>query len=129
MLRKYTLANLRTLENKISDGGPTNQRIDPHILTIAKKELTNAGELKTYPLTPKKNDIQWYYLDGTPENDLRDRYDQLDPIHRETVDAHFTKRMGQTMEIAVSKALQERSELANGAFELAAALFVTSHHR
>lgn len=111
MLRTYILANLRTLENKISDGGPTNQRIDPHVLTSAKKELTGTGELKTYPPTPKKDEIQWYYLDGTPEEDLKQRYEELEPIHRQTVDPNFTKRMGQTMEIAVSRALQERADL------------------
>jgi hypothetical protein len=111
VLRKYTLANLRTLENKICDAGPTNQRIDPHVLTIAKKELTDAGELEMYSPAPGKNDIPWFYLAGTPELDLKNRYDELEPIHRATVDPSFTKRIGQTMEIAVSRALQERADL------------------
>ena len=105
------LCSLRTLENKISDAGPTNQRIDPHILTIAKKLLMDEGAIKTYPAEPKKNEIQWYYLNGTSEEDLIKRYQELEPIHRATVDPHFTKRMGQTMEIAVSRALQGRSDL------------------
>lgn len=111
VLRTYTLANLRTLENKISDAGPTNQRIDPHVLTIAKKELTDAGEVKTYAPAPGKNDIPWFYLEGTAEADLKNRYDELVPVHRATVDPHFTKRIGQTLEIAVSRALQERTDL------------------
>lgn len=111
MLRNYTLANLRTLENKISDAGPTNQRIDPHVLTVAKKELTDAGEVKMYSPIPGKNDIPWFYLTGTPELDLKNRYDELEPIHRATEDRSFTKRIGQTMEIAVSRALQERADL------------------
>src|SRR4029077_2954649 len=111
VLRNYTLANLRTLENKISDAGPTNQRIDPHVLTVAKKELTDAGEVKMYSPIPGKNDIPWFYLTGTPELDLKNRYDELEPIHRATVDRSFTKRIGQTMEIAVSRALQERADL------------------
>jgi hypothetical protein len=111
VLRTQVLCSLRTLENKISDAGPTNQRIDPHILTIAKKLLMDEGAIKTYPAEPKKNEIQWYYLNGTSEEDLIKRYQELEPIHRATVDPHFTKRMGQTMEIAVSRALQGRSDL------------------
>jgi hypothetical protein len=111
VLKTQVLCSLRTLENKISDAGPTNQRIDPHILTIAKKLLMDEGAIKTYPAEPKKNEIQWYYLNGVSEEDLIKRYQELEPIHRATVDPHFTKRMGQTMEIAVSRALQGRSDL------------------
>ena len=110
VLKTNVLANLRTLENKISYAGPTNQRIDPHMPTISKKLLLEAGEIKTYPAEPKNNEIQWYYLNGTSEEGLVKRYRGLEPIHRGTVDPHFTKRMGQTMEIAVSKALQGRPD-------------------
>jgi hypothetical protein len=58
-----------------------------------------------------KNDIRWFYLTGTPELDLKNRYAVLEPIHRATVDPSFTKRIGQSMEIAVSGELQERADL------------------
>jgi len=37
-LRTYTVANLRTLEQKIADAGPPGQRIDPH-LRLSKRTL------------------------------------------------------------------------------------------
>jgi hypothetical protein len=36
ILRNHVAATLRTLEQKISDAGPTNQRVDPHLLTNAQ---------------------------------------------------------------------------------------------
>ncbi len=35
ILRAHTIALGRTLEQKIADAGPYNQRIDPHVLTQA----------------------------------------------------------------------------------------------
>jgi hypothetical protein len=37
-LRTYTVANLRTLEQKIADAGPPGQHIDPH-LRLSKRTL------------------------------------------------------------------------------------------
>lgn len=109
VLRAQTIANLRTLENKISDAGPTNQRIDPHVLTTARKQLVASGHVASYP--PGEEQQQWYYLVGTPEDDVRRRHEQLEPLHRATTVGGFTKRLGQTMEIAISKALQGRPDL------------------
>jgi hypothetical protein len=39
VLPREILACQRTLEQKISDGGPTPQRIDPHLLGLAIREL------------------------------------------------------------------------------------------
>ena len=38
-LRTYTVANSRTLEQKIANAGPLGQRIDPHLITPAKTQL------------------------------------------------------------------------------------------
>lgn len=38
-LGTLTIANQRTLEQKISDAGPYNQRVDPHILTDVRNRL------------------------------------------------------------------------------------------
>jgi cell envelope opacity-associated protein A len=44
-LRSHVIACARILERKISDAGPTNQRIDPHILTEARKEPAEKGSI------------------------------------------------------------------------------------
>lgn len=38
-------ANARTLEQKISDAGPYNQRIHPHVLTSVRNRLVRDGSL------------------------------------------------------------------------------------
>jgi hypothetical protein len=44
ILGRHTVATMRILEQKISDSGPFNQRMDPHILTDARKALFQKGE-------------------------------------------------------------------------------------
>jgi hypothetical protein len=64
ILRSHGIASARTLEQKISDAGPTNQRIDPHILTTARTRLMTDGEIREVI----KANIHWYYLTGSDPN-------------------------------------------------------------
>lgn len=43
VLGTNTVANQRTLEQKIADAGPFNQRIDPHVLTEVRNRLRTEG--------------------------------------------------------------------------------------
>lgn len=45
ILRKHAVSTMRTLEQKISDAGPLNQRVDPHLLTEARDQLQNQAKL------------------------------------------------------------------------------------
>lgn len=45
VLQKHGIATARTLEQKISDAGPYNQRINPHVLTPARNLLIDEGEV------------------------------------------------------------------------------------
>ena len=107
VLRTHGIATARTLENKISDAGPTNQRIDPHILTIARDELQNVNVIETY--REHENATPWYYLRGTPHQTLDARFLELNAVYRETQDGQLKLRTGQALEIAVSKALQSQT--------------------
>lgn len=109
ILQAHVVANARTLENKIADAGPTNQRIDPHVLTIASGEMMRAGDILIY----REGDggTPWYYLKGTPEDQLYVRLAELLDVHNQTQDRLFTLRTGQALEIAVSKALQAQDAL------------------
>ena len=101
ILRSHIVANERTLEQKISDSGPTYQRAEPHILTIALRELQLTGEVlsRTIDRTP------WYYLGQTPIHQVDQRLEQLTPIYDATQEGTFVSRLGQTLEIAVYKGL------------------------
>lgn len=104
VLRNHIVATDRTLENKISDAGPTNQRIDPHVLTIARGELEVEHVLEVY--RESASAPPWYYLAGTPAETLYPRLSELLDVYKATQDRVFSQRLGQALEIAVSKALQ-----------------------
>ena len=70
ILRTYTVAGLRTLEQKISDAGPPDQRIDPHLLTKAKQalgdQITSTGV--------------WLHLSNAPAHEVARRIAELEPV-------------------------------------------------
>ena len=104
ILRSHTVARKRTLEQKICDAGPNNQRPDPHILTLAQNAMRERGELNTVGDTDP-----WYHLSDTSRHLVDARLDELAPIAEQF--QHIGHRIGQCLEIAVFKALQKQSNL------------------
>ena len=102
ILRKYGVGTMRMLEQKISDGGPNPQRIDPHLLTKSRLELLGRGVL----LTRKEGNTQWHCLDESDKTFVEERFTELRALHSRTERREFTDRMGDTAEIAVMKAMQ-----------------------
>lgn len=103
ILHAQTIACDRTLEQKISDAGPNPMRVEPNVLTQARNSLTKAGTI----LWEKHGKAPWYYLKGTPRESIDSRLAVLVPLHAKTQAGMFTHRIGQTLEIAVLKALQK----------------------
>src|SRR5438132_8729124 len=98
VLSAQLVANARTLENKISDAGPSHQRIEPHILTPARQALEKTGRiLRTGAPTV------WFHLVDTPSDQVDGRLLQLRGIHDQLVQQKFTLRLGQSLEIALFK--------------------------
>ena len=64
VLGNHNIAVARTLEQKISDAGPPDQRIDPHILTEARNELQQEGRI----LELRRRNTPWYHLSNTPQS-------------------------------------------------------------
>lgn len=93
------MANSRTLEMKISDAGPSNQRVNPHVLTKVKGELVKSGRLK------KVQQI-WYHRITEPAARVEERLGLLKPLYKATNDASLKLRIGQTLEIAIWRALE-----------------------
>lgn len=107
VLRTHTLALGRTLEQKIADAGPYNQRIDPHVLTQARNALEREGRLLRLP----RANTPWFHLSTVAPAELTQRLAEQEPIHSATQDQRFTRRMGQTLEIAVYRALRDQAVL------------------
>lgn len=95
---------MRTLEQKISDAGPYEQRVDPHMLSAARKHLAEVGEIDSCKRPPTG---PWYYLRRTPEFCRESRLRELVPIAQEIQTGNRGKRIGQALEIAVYKSLKQ----------------------
>lgn len=102
VLRAQTVSCDRTLEQKISDAGPNPMRIEPTILTQARDALENSGVVKS----EKRGKAYWYYLAEAGKEEVESRLAELAPLHDRTQEGAFTHRLGQTLEIAVLRAIQ-----------------------
>jgi hypothetical protein len=107
ILRKHVASTMRTLEQKISDAGPSNQRIDPHLLTTALLELEQEKKL----VRLQRVGGPWFCLAQTNTQDVTSRLQLLEPIHTATINGEFLTRLGQSLEIAVFKALRTQTSL------------------
>ncbi len=109
VLEREQVAAIRTLEMKISDGGPTPQRIEPHILGLAGIELVHRGFVKIHrhPDTATHN---WYAPARLPQTAVNQKIAQLLPVYQETVAPGFTSTLGDPLEISVFKILRELRE-------------------
>ncbi|NVD46112.1 hypothetical protein [Qipengyuania atrilutea] len=60
LLARHGVATMRIIEQKISDAGPFNQRINPHILTMVRNDLIDEGEVRRF----HHAGTTWYRLAG-----------------------------------------------------------------
>jgi hypothetical protein len=102
-LDALTVANMRTLEMKIADSGPSNLRVNPHIITTVRN-----GMIKRKAIL--QLDKLWYHRAIANPEAVQRRLELLRPLHQRTNDRHFTIRLGQTLEIAIFRSLG-RSQL------------------
>lgn len=105
VLATYTVSTARTLEQKIADAGPGDQRVEPIYLTEARKRLERSGKVAV--TTAGRTKTPWYHLSSADPNELSDRLNILVPIHDAVSDNAFTQRIGQALEIAVLKTMAE----------------------
>jgi hypothetical protein len=107
ILRKQVVASARTLEQKISDSGPNNQRVDPHIITTVRNLMIAAGEIKQ----PMLGGIRWYHLTDTEPATVKKKLDELIDLHNQTQRRQLGVILGQALEIAAFRALQTQTNL------------------
>lgn len=105
VLRNHVIATSRTLEQKISDAGPYNQRVDPHILTTVRNNLLSEGKIN------KKSNLPFFYLKNTPKNILNNRFKKQYKIYNALQSRDIGQRIGQCLEISIFRALKKQDEL------------------
>ena len=109
---RHGAAIARTLEQKISDAGPSNQRIDPHILIPARNLLVEQGKL----LRIREHGRDWYALEDAPPNWVAERIASQFEVLRQTLDNALVRRVGDALEIAVYRALKASPRHSLGGF-------------
>lgn len=97
----------RTLEQKIADAGPYNQRIDPHILTEVRARLITDGNI----VRLQRKGSHWFHLSDESPDRVAARIAEQEPVHQAVSHQSFTMRLGQAAEIAVFRALMSQSRL------------------
>lgn len=107
VLSRHTVAEARTLEQKISDAGPSEQRVDPIYLTVALQELRDEGRV----LFREVEGIKWYYLANSDLGSVDKRMDEQVAVYARVTSEHFKNRVGQVLEIGVYKALRQQNVL------------------
>ncbi len=113
ILQKQGVANLRTLEHKIADAGPYNQRVQPHIITSAKQALLRRGDL----IITDYERSQWYHRANENPAKIQARLAELQPIWARFTNGATAARTGQALEIAVWRALRAAGIDVYGGFD------------
>ncbi|WP_353182445.1 hypothetical protein, partial [Bosea sp. (in: a-proteobacteria)] len=85
---------------KIADAGPYGQRLNPHIITDAREGLVKAGRITSL----NSHGTTWYFRTDLAKDRFTYRLAQMGPVQTAYA-AAFTKRLGQTLEIATYKSL------------------------
>lgn len=107
VLARHGIANWRTLEQKISDAGPGHQRVDPHILTVAKRDLEEKGQI----VRRMEANTAWFFLPEATADFTEARLAVQLPVYSTLQTDNFRKRLGQSLEIAVYRALLDQRAL------------------
>lgn len=99
------VAHHKTLEQKISDQGPADQRIDPHLVGLALMDMLelNRTQKLTHPPTSTKS---WYANRGTPSADISERLAQLAPLYHSVSGGGFGNLTGDALEVITFKCIR-----------------------
>jgi hypothetical protein len=100
-LRAHGIATARTLEQKISDAGPLNQRIDPHVLTPVRNRMVVEGKI----IKHESDGVAWYYPPDITQEKLDKRWNAQLPVYQSLNAGSLPMRVGQALEIATYRAL------------------------
>lgn len=107
ILSRHVIANARTLEQKIADSGPFNQRIDPHVLTGVRNDLVAEGSICRI----MEGNAPWFHLPHTPQATVERRLNEQLSVFRRLQHGNTGSRVGQCLEIAIYRALLRQDKL------------------
>jgi hypothetical protein len=101
ILGSHGIATARTLEQKISDAGPYNQRIDPHILTEVRNRMVEENKL----VRTTHANVPSFSIVGADGIQIAARLALQLPVYRSINGGNIATRVGQALEIATYRCL------------------------
>ncbi len=99
-LEALGVANMRTLEMKVSDSGPSHLRVNPHVLTRVRNEQCGAGRLIVVKQV-------WYHRKSESPEVVKAKLGKLQPLYDAINNPDLKLRLGQSLEIAILRALEK----------------------
>ncbi len=126
VLDTQIVAHQKTLEQKISEQGPRSQRVDPHLLGLALRELHKQRRIVTrYEHEP--TNTHWFANARIEQAEVAERLKTLAPLYASVAQGEFRNRIGDALEIATQNAIQRLQERSprhsfSGHFDLSAPL-------
>ena len=104
VLDRETISHQKTLEQKISDQGPKPQRVDPHLVGLAIKDLLSLNRLRAHRHKATSSQ-SWYANPATTPEAIDARLDQLAPLYA-SITGDFSNHIGDALEIVTYRCLQ-----------------------
>lgn len=104
ILDREIVATEKTLEQKIAEHGPVDQRVDPHLITLAITDLLALRRLviNQHALT---GTTPWYSNPGRAWTEVSEKLEKLAPLYH-TVSRTLSNVIGDALEIATFRALE-----------------------
>jgi hypothetical protein len=104
VLDREIVAHQKTLEQKIAEQGPTNMRVDPHLIGHAIFDLRHLNRLADHHHNSTGNK-PWYANIGTTAANVQGRLAELAPLYQSVTGGGFGNQTGDALEIVVFKCL------------------------
>jgi hypothetical protein len=105
VLDREIVAHPKTLEQKISEQGPTGQRVDPHLVGLAIMDLLELRRLRTHHHLATGTS-KWYSNLLARDPVVQARLDELAPLYDSVSGKAFGNQTGDALEIVVFRCLE-----------------------
>ena len=108
VLDREVVSCQKTLEQKISDQGPSNQRVDPHLLGLAIHELSTERKFLAIHTHPATGPIQWFsHSTQLPTREVMEKLNVIAPLYASVAFGQFPNLVGDALEIIVAQSLAQ----------------------
>lgn len=104
ILDRETIAHQKTLEKKISEQGPGEQRVNPHLVGYAIQDLLELNRLR-FLRHPATGNQKWYINPLTNDDDAQPKLDELAPLYASVSGGGFGNLTGDALEVVTYKCL------------------------